>query len=331
MKKLGRNADKGKQQVVSLSKKEILASCREDEAGEKLVSSNNVEDSNVKCTNSIQFNEGTQTAGKNWAIGRKIGATFKGDDSVMIDTLIELEERDKIGRSNTNMREQEDFNAIRVDSERRGGWGLVVKHKSRNMIVAEGLAGLLPIIGQSFLRSRLSIKFRSISLEFDEEEIKSAVWSCATDKSPGPNDFNFKFSEESWDIIKPDIVLFVKEFQVNCKIPNGMNTSFIVLVPKVLNHVRIRDFRPISLSTFLGGRNILDALVILNEVIHSANNDSKGCCIFKVDFENAYNMRKWIEVCHYSTTMFVLINGIPTKQISISKGICRRNYAPSYF
>ncbi|KHN23581.1 hypothetical protein glysoja_043865, partial [Glycine soja] len=47
---------------------------------------------------------------------------------------------------------------------------------------------------------------------FQEEEIRRAVWSCGSDKSPGPNGLNFKFIKQFWEVIKPDFLRFFDEF-----------------------------------------------------------------------------------------------------------------------
>ena len=40
---------------------------------------------------------------------------------------------------------------------------------------------------------------------------------------------------------------FVQEFCVNPRFPDGCNSSFITLIPKIDNPIRINDYRPISL------------------------------------------------------------------------------------
>ena len=34
---------------------------------------------------------------------------------------------------------------------------------------------------------------RELEVEFSEDEVKSAVWSCGSDRAPGPDGFTFKF------------------------------------------------------------------------------------------------------------------------------------------
>lgn len=42
-------------------------------------------------------------------------------------------------------------------------------------------------------------------------------------------------------------------------------------------------------SAFLKGRQIMDSVVVLNEVVDEANREAKSCIMFKADFERAYN------------------------------------------
>ena len=48
-----------------------------------------------------------------------------------------------------------------------------------------------------------------------------------------------------------------------------------------------------SQFAFVKGRQILDGFFMANEVIHSALSSKKGCFIFKIDFEKAYDSIKW--------------------------------------
>ncbi|GKV44610.1 hypothetical protein SLEP1_g51774 [Rubroshorea leprosula] len=82
---------------------------------------------------------------------------------------------------------------------------------------------------------------------FSESEIKVAVWECDSLKALGPDGFNFKFIKCEWELIKDDVIRFIQEFHKNNKMVRGLNTSFIVLVPKSDNPQKIKECRPISL------------------------------------------------------------------------------------
>ena len=105
-------------------------------------------------------------------------------------------------------------------------------------------------------RPRLDgICFQSISQQhndmlvdhFQEEEVKQAIWDCGSDKSPGLDGMNFKFTKQFWQLIKSDVLRFLDEFYANGVFPRGYNASFIVLIPKVANPQFLNDYKPISL------------------------------------------------------------------------------------
>ncbi|GKU93948.1 hypothetical protein SLEP1_g7497 [Rubroshorea leprosula] len=207
-------------------------------------------------------------------------------------------------------------------------------------------------------------------VEFDEKEIKEAIWDCCSSKAPGPDGFNFGFVKKMWEDIKVEVIDFVQEFWEYGRIARGSNASFIVLIPKKENPQGIEDYRPISLigimykiiakllanqlrrvlpkvigeqqMAFIEGRQLADGVVIANEVIDEAKRKRKKSFLFKVDFEKAYDKvcwsflefmmmrmgfskkwRKWIQECLRSSSVSVLINGSPTKEFPVSKGICQ--------
>ncbi|GKV48319.1 hypothetical protein SLEP1_g55143 [Rubroshorea leprosula] len=177
--------------------------------------------------------------------------------------------------------------------------------------------------------------------DFEEKEIKEAIWDCCSSKSPGSDGFNFGFVKKMWEDIKVEVIDFVQEFWEHGRLARGSNASFIVLIPKKENPQGIEDCRPISL---IGIIQLADGVVIANEVIDEAKRKRKKSFLFKADFEKAYDRvcwsfieymmmrmgfskkwRKWIQECLRSSSVSVLINGSPTKEFSASKGIRQRD------
>ncbi|GKV18712.1 hypothetical protein SLEP1_g29053 [Rubroshorea leprosula] len=156
---------------------------------------------------------------------------------------------------------------------------------------------------------------------FNEEEVKQAMWSCEGSKALGPDGFNFNFIREMWDLIKGDMMGFVHDFHKNGRLVRGANSSFIVLIPKVINPQKIEEFRPISLieviykviakllanrissvldsiieesqMAFIRGRQMVDSIVIANKTIAVAMRNKKASFVFKLDFEKAYDQVCW--------------------------------------
>ncbi|GKV27067.1 hypothetical protein SLEP1_g36277 [Rubroshorea leprosula] len=91
---------------------------------------------------------------------------------------------------------------------------------------------------------------------------------------------------------------------------------------------------------FIEGRQLVDGVVIANEVIDEAKRKKKRSFLFKVDFEKAYDKviwdfldymlmrmgfcstwRGWILECLQSSMVSVLVNGSPSRQFPVSKGL----------
>ncbi|GJY70863.1 putative RNA-directed DNA polymerase [Tanacetum coccineum] len=200
------------------------------------------------------------------------------------------------------------------------------------------------------------------------QEIKDAIWDCGGDKAPGPDGFTFKFIKKHWEIIKDDIIAYVKEFENTAYIPRGCNSSFITLIPKIDDPLTIGEFRPISLigcqykiiakilanrlslvipsvigevqMAYIKGRQIIDGPLIVDEIISWAKKYKKRLMFLKVDFEKAFDSlnwsflfsimeqmgfsrkwRTWISSCLKSAFASVLINGSPTKEFKVEKGL----------
>ncbi|XP_026435849.1 uncharacterized protein LOC113333641 [Papaver somniferum] len=80
------------------------------------------------------------------------------------------------------------------------------------------------------------------------EEIRNAVFELNQDGSSGPDGFTGIFYRFAWDIIQEDLVEAIKycwQYQV---IPPGVNSNFLVLLPKVKGAKRDDQFKPIGLS-----------------------------------------------------------------------------------
>jgi len=65
-----------------------------------------------------------------------------------------------------------------------------------------------------------------------EKEIKNAMSSCESSKSPGPDGFNFGFIKFCWEEIKSNIITTVYDFEESGRWPRGTNASFYIFNPK---------------------------------------------------------------------------------------------------
>jgi hypothetical protein len=173
------------------------------------------------------------------------------------------------------------------------------------------------------------IPFPSLSLEdnlllvapFTLEEIHRVIVDSDGNKSSGPDGFNFSFLKNCWDLLKGEIRIMFDQFHGIGTLPKCLLSYFMALIPKVPLPFNLGDFRPISLlgclykiiakvltnrlakamspliahtqSAFIKGRNLVDGVLVVNEVVDLAKKSGKECLIFKVDFEKAYDSVEW--------------------------------------
>jgi len=95
-----------------------------------------------------------------------------------------------------------------------------------------------------------------------------------------------------------------------------------------------------SQSAFVKGKQILDSILVANEAVDEACRLDKDMLLFKVDFEKAYDSvdlkyleavmvkmnfptlwRKWMLECIGTATTSVLVNGCPTDEFPIERGL----------
>jgi hypothetical protein len=95
-----------------------------------------------------------------------------------------------------------------------------------------------------------------------------------------------------------------------------------------------------SQSAFVKGKQILDGILVANEVVDEARRLKKEMLLFKVDFEKAYDSvdltyldsvmkrmnfptlwRKWMSECVGTATTSVLVNGCPTNEFLMERGL----------
>ncbi|GJX71458.1 RNA-directed DNA polymerase, eukaryota [Tanacetum coccineum] len=106
--------------------------------------------------------------------------------------------------------------------------------------------------------------FEHFQGRISKEEVKRVVWDCGVDKSPGPNGFSFSFYRHFWPVIKKDVFEAVDYFFMYGEIPNGCNSNFIALIPKILDANMVKDFRPISL---IGSLYKIIAKILANRLV----------------------------------------------------------------
>jgi hypothetical protein len=156
---------------------------------------------------------------------------------------------------------------------------------------------------------------------FTKEEIKSALFSMEKNKATGPDGLPVEFYQHCWEIIKVDMVPLFQDFYLGVLDIKRINYEIITLLPKVKEDERIQRLRPICLlnclykwftkcltirlepvaariihksqTTFIKGRNIMNNVLALHEILHETKLKRKIGVVLKLNFEKAYDKVNW--------------------------------------
>ncbi|GAU23839.1 hypothetical protein TSUD_380010 [Trifolium subterraneum] len=156
------------------------------------------------------------------------------------------------------------------------------------------------------------LQFQSLSAEdkfmltapFSIEEVREAIWCSDGNKCPGPDS--------------------------TAILPKAFTASFLTIIPKKDHPQCLSDYRPICLVSCV--------YKILSKTWLKEEKDK--CLFFKVDFERAYDTvnwkfleymmvrmgfselwRQWMQACIFQSTMSVIVNGSPTGDFKVGKGL----------
>lgn len=164
----------------------------------------------------------------------------------------------------------------------------------------------------------------SLLKNVEEWEVKAAVFELGPTKSPGPDGLNGLFYQKHWETIKHDVVEAVRGFFNTTKLPDGINSTHITLVPKIATPEEVSQFRPINCcnfiykifskvlanrmktilkslisenqSAFVQGRQIQDNILVAHEMFNCLkrrNGRGAKVAIIKLDMSKAYDRQEW--------------------------------------
>ncbi len=82
---------------------------------------------------------------------------------------------------------------------------------------------------------------------FEEDEVTGVVHGFVGDKAPGLDGFLMAFFQFCWDVGRMDIIQVLNYFHGMGSFERSLNTTFLALIPKKVEAVEVKDFKPISL------------------------------------------------------------------------------------
>ncbi|KAL0283265.1 UNVERIFIED_CONTAM: hypothetical protein Sradi_7234600 [Sesamum radiatum] len=205
-----------------------------------------------------------------------------------------------------------------------------------SQIVAEFLSYFQQLLGGNRMQRNLDLSFLQPGLKhilsMDEanllltpvtqQEIKEAFFDINDDSAPGPDGYSSAFYKNAWPVIGMEVCSAVSEFFQSSKMLKQVNTTLLVLIPKVQLPSSVSDFRPIaccnviykaiakilvrrmqqvlhllidsSQNAFVPGRSIADNVLLAQELLSGYNVSKMPLrCTIKVDIQKAYDSVCW--------------------------------------
>ncbi|GKA37476.1 RNA-directed DNA polymerase, eukaryota, reverse transcriptase zinc-binding domain protein [Tanacetum coccineum] len=194
-------------------------------------------------------------------------------------------------------------------------------------------------VGFTFLHPDVADSLQQIATN---EEIKHAVWACGSDKAPDRTDSHSlpRGTNSAFITLIPKVInpILITDYRPISLI--GMQYKIIAkLLANRLARVLDNIVSPVQ-SAFISGRQILDGPLMVSEIIDWYKKKNKKLMIFKVDFEKAFvsvnwsyldyvllhmgfgnKWRFWIRSCLFSARTSILVNGSPTLEFSLGRGL----------
>ena len=192
-------------------------------------------------------------------------------------------------------------------------------------------------------------KARNLAISPSNAEIFFALKSMKAFKAPGPDGLYAGFFQRFWLIVGESVKFEIKIKNSTKKIPEHLNKTLIVLIPKKLGPETINHFRPISLCNtiykivtkilvnrlkhlmptlvspsqiaFVSGRRGTDNMIIAQELVYTIEwkKGKEGFMIINIDLEKAYDCLEWsfvrsmlVSLGFHSDTVELILSCIST-------------------
>jgi hypothetical protein len=160
-----------------------------------------------------------------------------------------------------------------------------------------------------------------LTREFQEAKIKEALFQMERNKATGPDGFPVEFYQTCWEFVKEDVCELFDDFYGGSLDIKRLNYGIITLLPKIKDASMIQQFRPICLlncihkwftkiltmrlepiaeriihktqTAFIHGRNIMNGVMALHEILHETKRRREVGVLLKIDFKKVYDKVHW--------------------------------------
>ena len=205
---------------------------------------------------------------------------------------------------------------------------VAINQEDKHKILFEHFDGVL---GQARTRAvtfdlaafhRAGIDLSDLDQPFTEDEIWATIQSLPADRAPGPDGYTGRFYKTCWPIIKSDFtaaLVFLQ--QGDARRLELLNSAYLTLIPKKVEALEAKDFRPISLvhsfaklvtkmlanrlapfldrlvatnqSAFTRGRCIHDNFMLVQQTIKVLHHRKIASLFLKLDISKAFDSVAW--------------------------------------
>ena len=212
-------------------------------------------------------------------------------------------------------------NKIRCIKDKNGEW--IMEEKGVKEFILTGYKKLFSTeLNYSTLSSEVSHfcscflteeEKNRLSQQISEEEIRAGLWALKAFKGPRPDSLHAGFFQYFWHDVKESVCMEIKRIFASGSMPDYLNRTLILLIPKCQHLETFGSYRPISLcnsvykivtkivvgrirpllnklvspvqTAFVLGRRGLDNIIIAQKLIHSIDNKrgKEGYMAIKVD------------------------------------------------
>lgn len=184
--------------------------------------------------------------------------------------------------------------------------------------------GTVPENGDLKVKCLSQEAITDLNRPYTDEEVTAALQDFHPSKAPGPDGLPALFYQKFWTEVKSEVLEFFLQVLNEGKSVQEINTTNIVLIPKMQQPESMKHFRPISLcnvlyklisktiarrmkmympsiispeqSAFVHGRLITDNVLVAYELLHTMRGKRQGkngWCALKLDMSKAYDRVNW--------------------------------------